>query len=76
MVEAVDFTGGDKHALTLYSTYNEFTVDTATNEVLVDVLAYLPVGTEDYISMKFTVSDVGTTTNDFTFGASSGTDAE
>ncbi len=76
MAGAVEFTSGEKHALTLYSTYNEFTVDTATNEVLVDVLAYLPVGTVDYISMKFTVSNVGTTTNDFTFGASSSTDAE
>lgn len=76
MVTSVEFNGGDYHALTIYSSYNEFTVDTATNDVLVDVLAYLPVGTVDYISMKLTVSNVGTTTNDFTFGASSGTEAE
>ncbi len=67
LVTPVEFTGGDKHALTLYSNYEYFTVNTATNEISVDALVYLPIGLQDYIDMKFSVSNVGTTTNDFNF---------
>ncbi len=68
MTESVEF-GNDYgyHALSLYSSYNYFTVDTATNEVSVDALCYLPVGLKNYVDMKFSVSEVGTTTNDYNF---------
>lgn len=65
MTSSVKFDSDDYHALTLYSTYNYFTVDTATNEVYVDALCYLPIRLKNYVDMKFSVSEVGTTTNDF-----------
>ena len=71
LASAAEFTGGDQHALTLYSNYSYFTVDSATNEVSVFINAYLPVGLDNNVGIKLTISNVGTTTNDFsTFSAS------
>ncbi len=78
--EAADW-GTATHALTLGLSYDYFTVDTATNEVSVFVTGYLPINfgvtqNNQYVAVKVTISEVGTTTNDFTFGASSTGDAE
>ncbi len=73
--------GSAYHALSLGLTYQSFTVDSATNEVSAFITGYLPINFDvtqnnSYIAIKITISNVGTTTNDFTFGASSGTEAE
>ena len=61
-----EFTGGDYHALSLYCRYTNFTVDTATNEVEITLSMYAPLGFDDgYFGMKLTLSDIGTTTFDF-----------
>ncbi len=72
----MSFTSGDKHALSLSSSYNYFIVDTATNEVSMSALCYLPIGLSDYITITVTISNVGTTTNDFTNFVSGTTSAE
>lgn len=64
--EAVKFNGGEKHALVCYSNYDEVTVDTATKEVIVFVNANMPVGLDNnYMGLRLTITNVGTTTNDF-----------
>lgn len=68
----VEFTSGDSHALSMYSSYNYFTVDTTTNEVSISALCYLPIGLSDYILAKLTITNVGTTTNDFSGFTTSG----
>ena len=61
-----EFNGGEYHALTIYSKYNSFVVDTATNEVEITFLMYAPIGFDNgYFGMKMTLSDIGTTTFDF-----------
>lgn len=64
--EALEFNGGEKHALVCYSNYDEVTVDTATKEVTVFVNANMPVGLDNNnMGLKLTITNVGTTTNDF-----------
>ena len=64
--EPQEFNGGDYHALSLYSKYTNFTVDTATHEVEITSSMYAPIGlTDGYFGMKMTLSDIGTTTFDF-----------
>lgn len=61
-----EFTGGDYHALSLYSKYTSFSVDSATNEIEITFSMYAPLGFDDgYFGMKMTLSDIGTTTFDF-----------
>lgn len=58
----------DKYgSLISMSNYDEVTVDTATKDVTVFVNAYLPFSDVDNKNMglKLTISNVGTTTNDF-----------
>ena len=58
----------DKYgSLISMSNYDEVTVDTATKDVIVFVNAYLPFSDVDNKNMglKLTISNVGTTTNDF-----------
>ena len=58
---------GGKHAYSRSSDYKTFTVDTATNEIEAYLLMYAPFSDVDnnYFMMKFTISDIGTTTFDF-----------
>ena len=78
--EAADW-GSAIHALTLGLSYDSFTVDTATNEVSVFITGYLPINFDvtqnnQYVAIKVTIDEVGTTTNDFTFGSTSTGDVE
>ena len=62
--EPQEFNGGDYHAL--YSKYTSFSVDSATNEIEITLSMYAPLGFDDgYFGMKMTLSDIGTTTFDF-----------
>ncbi len=64
--EPQEFNGGDYHALSLYSKYTSFSVDSATNEIEITLSMYAPLGFDDgYFGMKMTLSDIGTTTFDF-----------
>ena len=65
--KAVQFNSGEYGAFSSMSNYEEVTVDTATKEVTVFVNAYLPYSDIDNKNMglKLTISNVGTTTNDF-----------
>lgn len=64
--QAEDFNQGDKHALTLYSSYDSFVVNTATNEVTIMFDMYAPVGLGNgYFGMSLTIDHIGTTTHDF-----------
>ena len=58
---------GEKHAYSRAADYRAFIVDTSTNEVEVDCLMYAPFNDIDnnYFMMKFTFSDIGTTSFDF-----------
>ena len=61
-----EFTGGDYHALSLYCKYTSLSVDTSNNEVVIDISMYAPLGfDEGTFGMKLTLSDIGTTTFDF-----------
>ena len=64
--EPQEFNGGDYHALSLYSKYTNFSVDSATGEIEITLSMYAPLGFDDgYFGMKMTLSDIGTTTFDF-----------
>lgn len=64
--KAEEFNQGDKHALTLYSKYDSFTVNTTTNEVTITFNMYAPIGLGNgYFGMSLTISNIGTTTHDF-----------
>lgn len=65
--KAVQFNSGTYGSLISMSNYDEVTVDTATNEVTVFVNAYLPFSdiNNKYMGLKLTITNVGTTTNDF-----------
>ncbi len=58
---------GGKHSYSRSSDYRSVSVDTATNEVVMEFLMYAPFSdiTNNYFVMKFTLSDIGTTTFDF-----------
>ena len=58
---------GGKHSYTRSSDYYAFAVDTTTNEIEAYLLIYAPFSDIDnnYFMMKFTISDIGTTTFDF-----------
>lgn len=59
----------EPHALSLYSDYTELTVDMESGEIYIEALVYLPfkdVEPEDsYLLVTYTVTDIGTTTADF-----------
>ena len=65
--KAEQFTNGEYGSLISMSNYEEVTVDTATKDVTVFVNAYLPFSDIENKNMglKLTISNVGTTTNDF-----------
>jgi hypothetical protein len=66
--EASELSSGDKHALTLYSDWLSFTVDTTAKTIAAKALVYLPIGKVNgsaYMTMEYSISAVGTTTNDF-----------
>ena len=64
--DAEDFDAGDKHALTLYSDYESFEVNTTTNEISVVMSMYAPIGlTNGYFGLSFEITDIGTTSFDF-----------
>lgn len=64
--KAEEFSQGDKHALSLYSTYDSFTVNTTTNEVNIVFDMYAPIGLGNgYFGMSLTIDHIGTTTFDF-----------
>ena len=65
--KAEKFTNGEYGSLIYMSNYEEVTVDTATKDVTVFVNAYLPFSDIENKNMglKLTISNVGTTTNDF-----------
>lgn len=65
--KAEQFTNGEYGALISMSNYEEVTVDTATKDVTVFVNAYLPFSdvNNKNMGLKLTISNVGTTTNDF-----------
>jgi hypothetical protein len=66
MTKAVEFTSGDKHALSLYCEYSQIVVNTSTNAVSMSVLLYFPVGADNgYAVATFSVGKIGTTTYDF-----------
>lgn len=74
MTESEEFTGGNKHALTCYSDYTSFQVNTETNEVTLAALLYVPIGYKNYIVAQMTFSNIGTTVNEYpstTSGSSS-----
>jgi hypothetical protein len=62
----VDFSSG-KHALTLYSEYSDVTVNATTKDLSITALIYLPFSDIDdnYVLATYTISNVGTTVNDF-----------
>lgn len=67
LTDSEEFSGGDYHALSCYTNYDTFTLNTSTNEVNIFCISYWPMGlTNGYVGMKITISNVGTTTNDFT----------
>ena len=63
---AVDFTSG-KGSLISQSNYDAFIVNPTTNEISIKITAYLPDRSlsNNYVAMNITISNVGTTTNDF-----------
>lgn len=71
LTSASDFTtstGTEKHALTVYSDWASFTVDPTAKTISAQALVYLPIGKaagSAYVMMEYSVSAVGTTTNDF-----------
>jgi len=68
LTDAVEFNGGNKHALTVYSEYSAISVTTATNMVFITGTIYLPIGgdaTDNYIGFGYMVNGVGATNFDF-----------
>lgn len=64
--KAEEFSQGDKHALSLYSSYDAFIVNTTTNEVSIVFDMYAPIGLGNgYFGMSITIDHIGTTTFDF-----------
>lgn len=65
--DAVDSTTGNKFALTTYSDYKAFTVNTTTNEIDATILMYAPYSDVDqgYFGIRFKITAIGTTTHDF-----------
>lgn len=58
---------GDTSSYTVSSSYEEFTIDTSTNEVTVKALIYLPYEDveQKYMMAEYVISNVGNTTNSF-----------
>jgi hypothetical protein len=68
LTEANEFTSGDKHADTIYSDWMSLAVDSAAHSITAKALVYLPFGKVSgsaYMVCEYSVSAVGTTTNDF-----------
>lgn len=66
LTQSEEFNGGEYHALCYATNYDTFTLNTETNEVNIFCLSYWPFGlTNGYVGMKITITNVGSTTNDF-----------
>ncbi len=63
----VSYTDGSTGSLTFAATYSLVSVNTSTNEIVVNALVGLPFSDIDqpYIMFEYAVSEIGTTTNDF-----------
>ena len=63
----VQYQSGDTCSYTVSSSYEEVKVNTATNEISIKALIYLPFSDveQPYMMCEYIISDVGTTTNDF-----------
>lgn len=68
----IEYTSGDTCSYTVSSTYEEVRVNTATGEVSVKALIYLPFKDveQPYMVCEYAISDIGTTVNDFSGYAS------
>ncbi len=58
---------GGQHAYSRSSRYKGITIDTATNEIVAEFLMYAPFSDieTNYFMMRFTISNIGSTTFDF-----------
>lgn len=58
---------GGQHAYSRSSRYKGITIDTATGEIVAEFLMYAPFSDieTNYFMMRFTISDIGSTTFDF-----------
>lgn len=68
MAEAVDFTSGDKHALTIYSEYAYIRAYEDMGILDIVALVYLPIGgdyTNRYMVAHYMLGSIGTTTATF-----------
>ncbi len=68
----IEYTSGDTCSYTVSSSYEAVMVNTATNEISVKALIYLPYKDveQPYMMCEYVISDIGTTTNDFSSYAS------
>ncbi len=69
---------GDTSSYTVNSSYEEFTIDTSTNEVTVKALIYLPFSDieQRYMMAEYVISNVDSTANDFSgYGSTSAAQA-
>lgn len=68
---AISYTDGTEASYTVSSRYTGVTVNTATNEVAVKALLSLPFQgiTQPYVTIEYTITNIGSTTNNFTYGA-------
>ena len=74
----VQYQSGDTCSYTVSSSYEEVKVNTSTNEISIKALIYLPFSDveQPYMMCEYIISDVGTTTNDFSGYVNSVTPAE
>lgn len=68
---SVEYNDGSTCSYTFSSTYSAVMVDTATNQIIVNALIALPFSNieQPYFMCTYTVSNIGETTNDFSFYA-------
>ena len=63
----VSYSSGDTCSYTVSSSYEEVKVNTATNEVSIKAMIYLPFSDieQPYMMCEYVISEIGSTTNDF-----------
>ena len=65
----VEYNDGTTCSYTVSSSYESVTINTKTNEISVKALIYLPfsniAANQRYLMCEYSISDIGTTTNDF-----------
>lgn len=66
----VQYQDGSTASFTVSSSYNLVTVDTTSNEIVVQAIIHLPFSdiTAPYMMAEYTISEIGTTTNSFVYG--------